>query len=85
MNNLFRVPGECCPYHIDCVTYCSLVPAPIQPVIAFEMSDKRLDLYPLPEGFPEPGFLVVWMGILSFLGYGYALNSPSPPAILLLF
>ena len=85
MDDLFRVPGQRGPYHIDGIPCRSLVSAPIHPMIALEMTDDRFDLDPLLQGFPEPGFLAVRMRYFPFLGNGDSLDAPSPAAVLLFF
>jgi len=85
MDDLFRVPGQGSPCHIDGIPCRSLVSAPIHPMIALEMTDDRFDLDPLFQGFSEPGFLAFRVWRFPFLGNGNPSNTPSPAAVLLLF
>ena len=61
VGDLFRVPGERRPYHINRISRRTPISAPIHPMIAFQMTDNRLDLDPLLGRPPEPTLFAVRM------------------------
>jgi hypothetical protein len=83
MDDLFGIPGQGGPYHIDSIPCRTLVSAPIHPMITFEMADDWFDLDPLLQGFSEPGCLAVRMRGLPLLGNGDSCDAPPSAAVLL--
>jgi len=84
LDDLFRVPSERRPDYVDRISCFSSVSAAVHPVIAFEVTDDRLDFDPLLERSSEPGLLAVRMRLSPLLGNRYPFCSPPPPAVLLL-
>ncbi len=78
VDDLFRIPGQGCPYNIGGIPNGTFVSASIHPVISLEVANDRFYLDPLFQGFFEPGFLTVRMRRFPLLWNGGSLDTPSP-------
>lgn len=83
VGDLFHIPCERRPDHIDRISGFTFVSALVHPVVILKMANDRFNLDPLLECLPEPGCPAVRMGMFPLLGNRHPFCAPSPPAVLL--